>query len=49
VVERLTALTRRYLAQGRSTAGAAQKNDVEMSLAEPGTPPRNKGRKSAAD
>jgi hypothetical protein len=32
LVERLTALMRRYIAEGRSTVGAAQKNDVEMSV-----------------
>lgn len=32
VVERLTALMRRYIAAGRSTAGAPQKNDVPMSV-----------------
>ena len=32
VVERLTTLMRRYIAEGRSTIGAPQKNDVAMSV-----------------
>jgi arylsulfatase A-like enzyme len=37
VVERLTTLMRRYIAEGRSTVGAPQKNDVEMSVDKAGT------------
>jgi arylsulfatase A-like enzyme len=32
VVTRLTTLMQKYITEGRSTAGAAQKNDVEMSI-----------------
>jgi arylsulfatase A-like enzyme len=32
VVERLTTLMKKYIADGRSTAGAAQKNEAEISL-----------------
>jgi arylsulfatase A-like enzyme len=32
VVKRLTALMNRYISEGRSTIGAPQKNDVEMSM-----------------
>lgn len=43
VVQRLTTLLRQYIAQGRSTVGAPQKNDVEMSL---DTPSAGKKRKT---
>ena len=32
VVAKLTALMQRYISEGRSTPGAAQKNDFELSL-----------------
>jgi hypothetical protein len=32
VVEHLTTLMRRYIAEGRSTAGAPQKSEAEMSV-----------------
>ena len=37
VVERLTTLMRRYIAEGRSTVGAPQKNDAEISVDKAGT------------
>jgi len=33
IAAKLTALMQRYIAEGRSTPGAAQKNDFELSLA----------------
>jgi len=45
VVERLTALMRRYIADGRSTLGAPQKNDVDMSVDKVSPGKGNKGRK----
>ncbi len=44
VIAKLTALMQKYIADGRSTVGAPQKNDVEMSLE--GSGDRKKGKKS---
>jgi len=46
VVATLTALMQRYITEGRSTAGPAQKNDVEMSVEESGGGKRKKGKKA---
>lgn len=46
VVERLTTLMRRYIAEGRSTIGSLQKNDVEMSV-DQSTPGKEKKGKKA--
>jgi arylsulfatase A-like enzyme len=45
VVAKLTALMNKYIAEGRSTIGAAQKNDVPMSLEGSGDE-KKKGKKS---
>lgn len=44
IVERLTARMQQFIDQGRSTDGAAQKNDVNMSL----TAPKSKNKKKKA-
>jgi hypothetical protein len=41
VVERLTALLDRYVADGRSTPGAAQKNDVAVDIRKDGAKARS--------
>lgn len=46
VVERLAALMRKYIAEGRSTLGAPQKNEVEMSIDRPGGGKSQKGKKA---
>ncbi len=40
IVERLTALLDRYVADGRSTPGAAQKNDVAVDIRKDGAKAR---------
>jgi len=47
VVERLTSLMRRYIAEGRSTAGAPQKNDADMSVDDPAPGKKTKKDKRA--
>jgi arylsulfatase A len=48
-VEPLTTLMKKYIAVGRSTVGAAQKNDVEMSVEESGISTKKKGKKSRGE
>jgi arylsulfatase A-like enzyme len=46
VVERLTTIMRRYIADGRSTIGAPQKNDADMSLDGSAAGKKNNGKKA---
>lgn len=46
VVERLTALLRRYIDNGRSTTGAPQRNDVKMLVDAPAAGKKKKGKKA---
>lgn len=46
VAAKLTALMQRYIAEGRSTAGAAQKNDFALSIAGQSKAPRKQNRKA---
>lgn len=46
VVERLTALMRRYLADGRSTLGAPQENDVAVALRESASNQQKPGKRA---
>ncbi len=48
VVEHLTALMKKYIAEGRSTVGAAQKNEAEMSVDKSSPDKKKKGRKMQA-
>lgn len=45
VVERLTTLMKKYIAQGRSTAGASQKNEASVSIEKTTSSKRKKNRK----
>jgi arylsulfatase A-like enzyme len=44
VVEKLTTLMRRYIGEGRSTIGAPQKNDDDLSVDEPSTGKKKKSK-----
>ena len=46
VVERLTTLMKKYITEGRSTVGVAQKNEVEMSVEKSGISTKKKGKKA---
>jgi arylsulfatase A-like enzyme len=46
VVERLTVLMRKYITEGRSTIGAPQKNDAEMSVDHHAADQEKKGKKT---
>jgi arylsulfatase A-like enzyme len=47
VAAKLTELMKRYIAEGRSTAGAAQKNDFDLSITSEGKEmPKKKGKKA---
>ena len=46
VVEKLTTLMRKYIADGRSTVGASQKNEAAMSIDEPSADNNKKAKKS---
>lgn len=46
IATKLTALMQRYIAEGRSTAGVAQKNDFDLSITGQSKPPQKKKRKA---
>jgi len=46
IVARLTALMKKFIAEGRSTVGTPQKNDVEMSVEATGGGKKQKGKKA---